>query len=117
MSCRCVCVKESMYERESVAREKRRSKISWWSARSSLFWVFLVPFAPKVFFLNQSCFFFARRLCLFRKFDVFVRRCTSRRKETWVHQQFLKYSKKGVVWIEKSASNVERSKRNALKSF
>ena len=29
---------------------------------------FLVPFAPKVFFS-----FFARRLCLFRKFDVFVR--------------------------------------------
>ena len=34
--------------------------------RSSLFWVFLVPFAPKVFFFNQLFLLPARRLCLFR---------------------------------------------------
>ena len=33
---------------------------------------FFGSFCPKSFFLLISCFF-ARRLCLFRKFDVFVR--------------------------------------------
>lgn len=68
MLCRCVCVKESVYERESGER-----KVSWSVGQlversSSLFWVFLVPsFAPKKsFFFLISCFFFARRLCLFR---------------------------------------------------
>jgi len=90
--CRCVCVKESMYEREKTFENQLVE-------RSSLFWVFLVPFAPKVFFNKISCFFFLRVVCVFfALFDVFVSRCTSRRKETWVHQQFLKYSysKKGV---------------------
>ena len=65
--------------------------------RASLFWVFLVPFAPKVFFFKSELFLFRSSFVSFsRLFDVFVSRCTSRRKETWVHQQFLKYSKKGV---------------------
>ena len=69
--------------------------LSWSVGRALLlFWVFLVPsFAPKVFFLNQL---FLLSFVFFALFDVFVSRCTSRRKETWVHQQFLKYSKKGV---------------------
>ena len=68
--------------------------------RSSLFWVFLVPFAQKVFFLI-SCFFPARRLCLFR-----VVRCRSESlhvasKRNLGDQQFL-------IRIEKSASNAEK---------
>ena len=55
--------------------------------RSSLFWVFLVPFAPKVFFFNQL-FLLLRVVCVFfALFDVFVSRCK---------------------WIEKSASNAEK---------
>ena len=59
MLCRCVCVKESVYERESGER-----KVSWSVGQlversSSLFWVFLVPsFAPKKsFFFNQLFLF------------------------------------------------------------
>jgi hypothetical protein len=70
--CVDVCVKESSYERESGER-----KVSFWSVgqlveRCSSLWVFFFgSFCPKSFFLLISCFF-ARRLCLFRKFDVFV---------------------------------------------
>ena len=67
--------------------------------RASLFWVFLVPsFAPKKSFFFKSVVSFSLVVfCVFfALFDVFVSRCT---------------------WIEKSASNVERSKRNALESF
>ena len=67
MCCVDVCVKESSYERESGER-----KVSWSVFGGALLppfgFFFLVPFAPKAFFS-----FFARRLCLFRKFDVFVR--------------------------------------------
>ena len=98
MLCRCVCVKESVYERESGER-----KVSWSVGQlversSSLFWVFLVPsFAPKKSFFFKSVVSFSLVVCVFfALFDVFVSRCT---------------------WIEKSASNVERSKRNALESF
>jgi len=65
--CRCVCVKESVYERESVAREKRRSKISWWSAPPpffGFFWFLL----PQKFFFNQ--------LFLFRSSFVSFSRCS-----------------------------------------
>ena len=68
MLCRCVCVKESVYERESSVGERKDVRKSVGGARSSLFWVFFwFPLLPqkKVFFLI-SCFFFARRLCLFR---------------------------------------------------
>ena len=53
MLCRCVCVKESMYERESGERKDVRKSVG---GALLPFWVFLVPFAPKVFFL-VSCFF------------------------------------------------------------
>ena len=86
MLCRCVCVKESMYEREKTFENQLVE-------RSSLFWVFLVPFAPKVFFNKISCFFFLRVVCVFfALFDVFVSRCT---------------------WIEKSASNAEKQTQRA----
>ena len=73
MLCRCVCVKESMYERESVGERKDVRKSVLVERASSLFWVFLVPsFAPKKsFFFLISCFFFARRLCLFRVCSMF----------------------------------------------
>jgi hypothetical protein len=57
--------------------------------RSSLFWVFLVPFAQKFFFFNKSVVSFSLVVCVFFAllFDVFVRRCK---------------------WREKSASNAEK---------
>ena len=75
MLCRCVCVKESVYERESGER-----KVSWSVGQlversSSLFWVFLVPsFAPKKsFFFNHQLFLFRASFVSFsRLFDVFV---------------------------------------------
>ena len=66
MCCVDVCVKESSYERESGER-----KVSWSVFGGALlppFGFFFGSFCPKSFFS-----FFARRLCLFRKFDVFVR--------------------------------------------
>ena len=57
--------------------------------RSSFFWVFLVPFAQKFFFLNKSVVSFSRVVCVFfALFDVVRSRCTSRRKETWVTNSF-----------------------------
>ena len=85
MLCRCVCVKESMYERESVGERKDVRK----SVGGALlpFLGFFGSFCPKSFFLI-SCFFFLRVVCVFfALFDVFVSRCT---------------------WIEKSASNAEK---------
>ncbi len=61
----CVKEKESMYERESVGERK--------DVRNSVggallpFLGFFGSFCPKQkFFFLISCFFFARRLCLFR---------------------------------------------------
>ena len=54
MCCVDVCVKESSYERESGER-----KVSFWSVGQLVerlllpLGFFKVPFAPKVFFLNQ----------------------------------------------------------------
>ena len=61
MLCRCVCVKESMYERESGERKdfrkslkmptQKKKNVSGSSVGGALLpLVFLVPFAPKVFF-------------------------------------------------------------------
>jgi hypothetical protein len=97
--CRCVCVKESVYERESGER-----KVSWSVGQlversSSLFWVFLVPsFAPKKsFFFLISCFFFARRLCLFRVVRCFReslhvdrKKCLKRREANATHSRAFK---------------------------
>ena len=61
----CVCKREYVRERKCGREKTFENQLV---ERSSLFWVFLVPsFAPKKsFFFLISCFFFARRLCLFR---------------------------------------------------
>jgi hypothetical protein len=73
-----------------VEREKSVSGqlVSWWSGCSSLWVFFFGSFCPKSFFLLISCFF-ARRLCLFRKFDVFVLVVARRvEKKPWVTNSF-----------------------------
>ena len=82
-----------------MAREKSVGQlVSWWSAPPPFFGFFWFPLLPqkKVFFFKSVVSFSLVVCVFFASFDVFVSRCT---------------------WIEKSASNVERSKRNALESF
>ena len=69
MLCRCVCVKESMYERESGERKDVRKSVG---GALLPFLGFFGSFLPQKFFFLVSCFFPARRLCLFR-----VVRCRS----------------------------------------
>ena len=86
--------------------------------RASLFWVFLVPFAPKVFFF-KSVVSFSLVVCVFfafcSMFSLWSLHVASKRNLG--SPTVFKVLKKRSFWIEKSASNVERSKRNALESF
>ena len=69
MLCRCVCVKESMYERESGERKDVRKSVG--GALLPFLGFFGSLFCPKKSFFLISCFFFARRLCLFRVCSMF----------------------------------------------
>ena len=69
MLCRCVCVKESMYERESGERKDVRKSVG---GALLPFLGFFGSFCPKSFFFKISCFFFLRVVCVFfALFDVF----------------------------------------------
>ena len=105
----CVCKREYVRERK-CGREKRRSKISWWSAPPffGFFWFLL----PQKFFLISCFLLSSRRLCLFRKFDVFVAR---RVEKKLGFTNVFKVLKKRSFWIEKSASN-KRREANATHS-
>ena len=85
MLCRCVCVKESMYERESGERKDVRKSVG---GALLPFLGFFGSFCPKSFFFKSVVSFSLVVCVFFASFDVVLSRCTSRRKETWVHQRF-----------------------------
>jgi hypothetical protein len=83
-----MCKRESLRERKW--REKSQFLVSWSVGGAMLLPLgfFFGSFCPKSFFLLISCFF-ARRLCLFRKFDVFVLVVARRvEKKPWVTNSF-----------------------------
>ena len=85
MLCRCVCVKESMYERESGERKDVRKSVG---GALLPFLGFFGSFCPKSFFF-KSVVSSLRVVCVFfALFGVVLSRCTSRRKETWVTNSF-----------------------------
>ena len=98
MLCRCVCVKESMYERESGERKDVRKSVG---GALLPFLGFFGSFCPKSFFFNQLFLLPARRLCLFRVVRCFRESLHVASKRNLGDQQFL-------IRIEKSASNAEK---------
>ncbi len=74
-----------------MAREKSVGQLVSWSVGGALLpflGFFGSLFCPKSFFFKSVVSFSLVVCVFFASFDVFVSRCTSRRKETWVHQRF-----------------------------